>query len=117
MGTEKIDDLQSEIKTLIKRLDWSQKRLAREIYCSLHDDDDVLEIRRMEEKVKKSLSRPTTSHELLEQYYQVVVNHPEFQKSQQIDPCYLSIGVLDSQSEKKMKDISKLITKIIKERA
>jgi hypothetical protein len=114
MGTDKIRNLQCEINELIRTLGWSQKRLGREIYASLHDDDDEIEIRRMEEKVKKALSRPSTKHELLEQYRTVIANHPEFIKSQQVIPCYTPMGELEPKLEQEMKAISKSITQLIK---
>ncbi|WP_462166404.1 hypothetical protein [Pseudoalteromonas sp. GB43] len=54
MGTT---ELQEEIKSLLGRLKWSQKRLGRELYYAKYDDDDVVEVSRHEEKVKKESNK------------------------------------------------------------
>ncbi len=81
MGTE-THRLQKEIKRLIKRLGWSQKRLARELQA-VEDDDGCAtnqEVKQYEERVKKHLNRPTVSSELLERYLQQIQEHEDFRK-------------------------------------
>lgn len=116
MGTKETKYLQSEIKELIKGLDWSQKQLGEAVYFSRYDDEDETEIQRMVEKVKKNLTRPTTKHEILEQYLCVIANHPEFIKSQRVIPCYVSLDELEPQLEQEMKIISKSVTRLVEKK-
>lgn len=82
MGTE-THRLQKEIKRLIKRLGWSQKRLARELQAMEEDDGCATnqEVKQYEERVKKHLNRPTVSSELLERYLQQIQEHEDFGSS------------------------------------
>jgi hypothetical protein len=112
MGT---DELQSEIKRLIAKLKWSQKRLGREFYTAKYDDDDYVEIRRHEEKVKKDLSRPSTNPELLMSYLEVIYLHQEFKKLDIVLPYYRKSGVLSDEMEKEMMKISKSISNLVVE--
>lgn len=81
MGTE-THRLQKEIKRLIKRLGWSQKRLARELQAMEEDDGCATnqEVKQYEERVKKHLTRPTVSSELLERYLQQIQEHEDFRR-------------------------------------
>lgn len=116
MGTDKTKQLQSTIKKTIKSLGWSQRRLGREVYFSLYDDEDETEVKRTVDKVKKHLSRPTAKCEVLDQYLSIISNHPEFAKSQKIIPYYVSLGELAPQLELEMKKISNFVTKIVEEK-
>ncbi|MFI3245492.1 MAG: hypothetical protein R3Y10_03230 [Ferrimonas sp.] len=110
MGTK---ELQTEIKNLLDRLNWSQKRLARVIYTVTHEIDDEDEIRRFEEKVKKALVRPTTKPELLLGYLEVISQHCEFKSLDIVVPVYQKSGVLSERMEKGILSISKLATKLL----
>ena len=81
MGTE-TNRLQQEIKGLIKRLGWSQKRFARELQAMEEDGDWATphEVHQYEERVKKHLTRTTVPRELLERYLQQIQRHEEFAK-------------------------------------
>jgi ribosomal protein L31 len=114
MGTKGTKHLQSEIKKLIDGLGWSLRQLGEAVYFSRFDDEDETEIQRMVEKVKKHLTRSTTSQEILAQYLSVIANHPEFRKTQRVIPHYASIGEFDQQFEQEMKVISQLATKLVK---
>ena len=109
MGTA---DLQREIKSLLGKLNWSQKRLGRELYIVKCDYDDDDEIRRYEEKVKKHLSRSSTDPELLQCYLDVISQHSEFKNLDIIIPQYRSGPILSETMEEGMKNISKLISKM-----
>ncbi len=103
-------ELQNEIKNIIAKLKWSQKRLGREFYIAQHDyDDDDDEIRRYEEKVKKDLSRKTTKPELLIRYLEIISQHNEFKNMDIIIPSYLKSGSLSDTIELGLHDISKII--------
>lgn len=76
MGTMDTLELQKEIKKLIGKLGWSQKRLGREVYIATFDDCE--EITKFEEKAKKDLSRKTTNAERLHEYLKIISHHHEF---------------------------------------
>ncbi|MBK1874465.1 hypothetical protein FE848_14665 [Marinobacter sp. 1-3A] len=112
MGTA---ELQEEIKKMLGKLKWSQKRLGRELYYVKHDDDDALEISRYEEKAKKDLVRKSTKPEVLQSYLDIIVKHDEFQKLDLIIPAYQKFGVLSDNMESGMYSISKLVSKLASE--
>ena len=109
MGTV---ELQNEIKSILAKLKWSQKRLGREFYIAKHDYDDDVEIKRYEEKVKKDLSRERIKPELLFSYLDVISQHNEFKNLDVIIPQYRKSNVLSDTMEVGMNDISKLISKL-----
>lgn len=112
MGTE---ELQGEIKRLLGKLRWSQKRLGREFYYAKYDDDDSVEISRYEEKVKKDLSRQSTRPEVLQSYLDIIMQHNEFKKLDIIVPIYRRSYVLSEGMERGMVKISKLISELASE--
>ncbi|WP_019601170.1 hypothetical protein [Teredinibacter turnerae] len=112
MGTA---ELQEEIKKLLSKLKWSQKRLGRELYYVKHNDDDAVEISRYEEKAKKDLVRKSTKPEVLQTYLDIIIKHDEFQKLDIIVPAYQRIGVLSDNMESGMYRISKLVSKLTSE--
>lgn len=118
MGTKETKNLQNEIQNLLAELNWSQKQLGEAVYFAHHDFDseDETEIKRMVEKVKKHLTRPTTNTETLESYLEVIASHPEFTKTQRVIPRYVSIGEFEPQFEQEMKLISQSITKLVKDK-
>src|SRR5689334_6152875 len=90
MGTE-THLLQKEIKSLIKRLGLSQKRLARVLDAMDEDGDWATEkdVNQYEERLKKHLSRSTVSPELLQRYLQQIQRHQEFAKLNVVVPYAL----------------------------
>lgn len=112
MGTA---ELQKEIKRLLGKLNWSQKRLGRELYYFKYEDDDEKEKQRYEENVKKHLSRESTKIEVLQNYIDLIAQHEESKKLDIIFPRYIRTSVLSARMEDGMKDISKLIGKLISE--
>jgi hypothetical protein len=112
MGTE---ELQKEIKRLLGKLKWSQKRLGREFYYLKHDDDDPVEISRYEEKAKKDLLRKSTSPNVLQSYLDLIVQHNEFKKLDIIIPIYQQSGFLSEGIERGMVKISKIISELSSE--
>jgi hypothetical protein len=109
MGTA---ELQSDIKSILAKLKWSQKRLGREFYIAKHDFEDDVEIKRYEENVKKDLLRESISPELLLSYLDVISQHREFINLDVLIPQYLKSNVLSDTMEVGMNDISKLISKL-----
>jgi len=111
MGTK---ELQEEIKRLLNKLKWSQKRLGRELYFAKHEyEDDNLELKRYEEKVKKDLTRKTTKIGVLETYLDLISQHNEFKNIGFEIPTYMSSGVLGDEMEIEMEKISKLASELI----
>ena len=106
-------ELQNEIKSILAKLRWSQKRLGREYYIAKHDYDDDVEIKRSEEKVKKDLSREQIKPELLFSYLDVISQHNEFKNLDIIIPQYRKNNVLSETVEVGMNNISKLILSLI----
>lgn len=113
MGTESTDILKNEIRRMIGLLGWSERRMAREIYCSLNDTDNEDEIRQFEEKVKKALQRNTTKAATLEGYLSVIMQHDEARKIDAVRLEYIPINEdhLDNQALAAMKKISILLEK------
>jgi hypothetical protein len=105
-------ELQNEIKSILAKLKWSQKRLGREFYIAKHDYDNDDEIRQYEEKVRKDLSRKTTKPELLASYLKVISQHKEFENLNIVIPSYYKSGVLSDAMELGMSNVSKLISKL-----
>lgn len=107
MGTE-TQRLQKEIKGLIKRLGWSQKRFAREIQAMEEDADWATEVEVMqyEERMKKHLSRPTVSPELLERYLQQLQSHEAFAKLNVVVPYFVADETLSDEFVRGMRNIS-----------
>ncbi|OPX56543.1 hypothetical protein SAMN02745127_01817 [Oceanospirillum multiglobuliferum] len=110
MGTT---ETQVEIKRLLGKLKWSQKRLGREFYYAKHEyENDPNEIIRYEEKVKKDLSRESTKLEVLQSYLDIIAQHNEFQKLDLVIPIYKRSSILSEEMEMGMADISELINKM-----
>lgn len=104
------DQLQNEINSIIKKLGWSKKRLAREVYVATFDDDDEIEIKRLEERLKKELSRLSTKPERLEEYLQIISRHREFEKLDLVLPIFIKSKYINDNVRSGMETISKTIT-------
>lgn len=107
MGTE-TDRLQREIKGLIRRLGWSQKRFARELQAMDEDGDWVTskEVGQYEERVKKHLTRTTVPPELLGRYLQQLQQHEEFTKLNVVVPHFIADGDFSEEFVQGMRLIS-----------
>lgn len=108
-------ELQKEIKIILAKLDWSQKRLGREVYMAKFDHDNDDEIRQYEEKIKKDLSRPTTKPELLNSYLDIISQHRDFEKLDVVLPTYYKSDILEGPVEKGLGDISKMVSQLVEE--
>lgn len=114
MGTERTKELQNIIHSIIDRIGWSRKALARQLHWELHDSDNDNEIRQFEERLKKELTRPTTKPELLEYYLDVLRRLPEIERSELVVPQYLGSKRLSPEMEGILTGISKSISKSFK---
>ncbi|MBN8239886.1 hypothetical protein JF541_12050 [Marinobacter hydrocarbonoclasticus] len=107
MGTERTLELQKAIESLIARVGWSRKALARQLHWELNDTDDDYELKRFEERLKKELTRPTTKPELLERYLDVLRQLPDVERSGLVVPQYVATKHLDPDVEAVLKEFSK----------
>lgn len=108
-----IGEKQSQIKECLSKIGWSQKKFARIYYCHIHDTDIEEEIKQFEEKIKKQLSRPTTSIKLLEQYLCFLYSQEEVKKIDLVTHFNHSEFDFDSSFGMKMYEISKMLSKKI----
>ena len=109
-------ELQKEIKRLLGKLKWSQKRLGRELYYEKHpeeNDNDKKEMRRFEEKAKKDLLRKSTKPLVLETYLELIAAHHEFRNLDIVVPVYRKSGILSADMEKEMKEVSHYISELV----
>lgn len=113
MGTE---ELQEQLKSLISEMNWKLPKVAEVLYVSLNDDevlDEEKEIKKFYEKLKGQLKRRTTSPKLLENYINLITNHPEYIKSNIISTRYVPSNTLSQSLRSNLGEISKGITKRI----
>lgn len=91
MGTE-TEQLQREIKKLIKQLGWSQKRFARELLAMTDEGDcaNEKEVGQYEERMKKHLSRAATKPELLQRYLHQLQHHDAFANLKIVVPHFVA---------------------------
>lgn len=105
--------LQNEIKKIIGELGWSRKRLAREVYTATFDDDDLDEIKKLEENIKKHLNRESTNPNRLLKYLEIISYHHEFEKLDIVLPIYLNNNSLSKTVQDGMMDISNEIDEML----
>lgn len=113
MGTA-TKELQKEIKDQLNRLDWSVKRLARELYNHSHDiadsETEKVEFTRAEERLKKQLNRPTTPEKTLEEILTKIPQLDLFKKTKLISPRYIAGDELSDDFKRAMKELSEELT-------
>lgn len=117
MGTE-TEQLQWEIKRLIKQLGWSQKRFARELLAMTDEGDcaNAKEVGQYEERVKKHLSRSATKPELLQRYIHQLQQHDAFANLKVVVPHLVPVEGFNMDFVKGMQLISKkLDEKLLKD--
>ncbi|AZQ84266.1 hypothetical protein EKO29_09680 [Colwellia sp. Arc7-635] len=109
MGT-KTKELQTSIIEQIERLGWSVKRLARELYYHHNDVDDDDEVLKAEERLKKQLSRATTSAKKLDEILNTIPELDLFKKTNLVSPRYIASDVLSEDFRRAMKELSTSLT-------
>ncbi len=114
MGTERTLELQKAIESVIARVGWSRKVLARQLYWELNDTDNPEEIKRFEERLKKELTRATTKPELLEHYLDVLRQLPDVEKAGLVVPQYVATKHLDPDVESILMNLSKDLSKSLR---
>lgn len=109
MGTE-TQNLQHEIKTLIKQVGWSQNQLAEMLYVVAHEVDNDKELEQFKGRFKKELTRSTTKPEKLSRYLDLMLEDDRFQKLGLIRPKYVPNAKLSKEMQRAMQEISKEIS-------
>lgn len=115
MGTERTLELQKAIESLIARVGWSRKALARQLHWELNDTDDEGELKRFEERLKKELTRPTTKPELLERYLDVLRQLPDVEKAGLVVPQYVAPKRMDPDVKAALLDLSKDLSESLRD--
>lgn len=76
---------QKQIRMMLDLLGWSQRQLAEVLYeelkCEAYENIDDMcsnEVRKFRDVLKKQLQRPSTPVDRLDQYIQVISEHPDF---------------------------------------
>lgn len=98
------------LEKTLKLLGWSKKRLAREVYVELHDNDNPKEMLNFEEQVKKEFQRTTTKQDKFEFYLKIISHHREFKKLDLVTPNYQSASLLSDALGEGLTQISKHIS-------
>ena len=112
---EQVKHLQDEIISMQKQLGWTKARLAGVIHCDLFEehDDDAPSVQNFTESLKKQLSRPTTSSELLGRYIQIISEHPDYRKADRVVANPVRVGAVDFKLLKGISAIGKQFFKDI----
>ncbi|MCP4989017.1 MAG: hypothetical protein GY928_24055 [Colwellia sp.] len=113
MGTA-TKELQEKIKDQLNRLDWSVKRLARELYYHNNDaadeETDKGEVKRAEERLKKQLQRSGTPEKKLEELLNTIPKLDLFRKTNLVSPRYIASDEVSADFKRAMKDLSEELT-------
>lgn len=73
-------ELQKQINLIKRQLKWTQNKLISVLYTELYETDVEEEMRKFQERVKKELRRETTKPEKLQNYLNIISEHPDFKK-------------------------------------
>ena len=111
---QKTEILRKEITSIMKRLNWKIPQLADILYVEMNDIDNEVEQKKFFEQLKGHLKRNTTPPELLDKYLRIISFHDDFVKSDLLLPTFIPHNNLGPDVLKGMKDISKEITKQVK---
>ena len=106
----KILDVQEKIKQALDRMGWSQRRFAEVLFYEITDDEvDESEetLEKFYEKVKKYLRRPTTSIDLLESYFVILVKQAEYKKAHLVHETSSRLGFVDHSILKAVSSVGK----------
>jgi oligoribonuclease NrnB/cAMP/cGMP phosphodiesterase (DHH superfamily) len=106
----KILDVQEKIKQALDRMGWSQRRFAEVLFYEITDDEvDESEetLEKFYEKVKKYLRRPTTSIDLLESYFVILVKQAEYKKAHLVHETSARLGFVDHSILKAVSSVGK----------
>lgn len=124
MNTE---DLQKTINHILKVLGWSRRAFA-EVLLESRADDEVesdrelsaespeykKKLNRYAEKIKKDLTEPTVSPELLSGYLEVLKSDPQYKRIASFVPSFKPLDDFYSDFDSELYNISKHATKLAK---
>lgn len=112
---------QEEIKKILKTLGWSIFKLADLLHEEIYELDclervDKSEIKKLEEKIKKHLSRHTTKEEVLNHYLAILYAHPDYKNGHfnSTPTFYTKHDCLDESVEYGLCELSRKIDNILK---
>lgn len=125
MNTE---DLQKNIAQILEMYDWSRRVFAEKLYKSRSEDEVAAEDEQNKnkpghkrnsetnyiDKIKKDLTKPTISPELLMSYLEFLKQDPLYKKIAVIVPTYRPMSGLSSELEDALYKISRSATEIVK---
>lgn len=125
MNTE---DLQENIAQILEMYGWSRKVFAEKLYESRSEDDVAAEDEQTKnkpnhkrnsktnyiDKVKKDLTKPTVSPDLLMSYLEFLKQDPLYKKIAVIVPAYRPMSGLGYELEDALYKISRSATEIVK---
>ena len=114
MNTE---ELQSQIKSVIAALNWKLPKLAEVLFVAMNDDDiydEQSEVNAFYEKLRGHLKRKTTPPELLNNYLNIITNHPEYIKSDTVVTKYVKYSGISDDVRSDIEAVSKAITLRVK---
>ncbi len=115
MGTkQEVLNIQSQLKSLMSEVGWTQNKLARIIFTELSETDNEGEMRAFQERFKKALQRDTTKVELLETFLEIAVSHPDAKDAKNIYKKYSSNNLLSPLLYDGMRKISQEIDESLK---
>lgn len=110
MGTNnETIEVQSQIKSLVAELGWSQNRLARILYTEMNEWDDEEEILKYQQRLKKELQRSTTKVKRLKEYLNIIVNHPDAKKLDVVLNRYIPQGSVSDSLSRGLREVSQEI--------
>lgn len=89
---------------------WTIPRLAEVIYTATCEDDNEEELKKFTETLKKQLKRKTTQPEKLQEYLNIIIQDPDFQKLSLVVPYCIPNTDIDDTETIYLSDISKEIT-------
>lgn len=113
MEKNEVSEKQEELKNWLKKIGLSQNEFAAIFLLEHHDTCNEEEIKRFQENFKKQLSRASTQKETLEKYLNYLFSIEKFKEAGYFRPQCTSDGILDPETVKMMKKISKELTKKI----
>ncbi|WP_392564392.1 hypothetical protein RHO13_02195 [Orbus wheelerorum] len=110
----KLENAYAEFKKCLAIIDCKPKHFFERYYQDVIDDrDDDIEANRFYEKHKKKLQRKTHKLDELTNFINYITQLDEFNRKGWVKPVCISDGTFGAQFESAMKDISKLVTKMV----
>ncbi len=117
MGTkQEVLNLQSQLKSLMREVGWTQNKLARIIFDELSETYNEGDKLAFQERFKKALQRNTTKVELLETFLEIAISHPDAKGTKKIYKRYSSNNLLSPLLYNGMRKISQEIDESLKKR-